>query len=862
MNLDALNSIQREAVEYFDSALLIFAGAGSGKTRVLTHKIAYLIKEKGVSPGAIMGVTFTNKAATEMRERVNALLHGDEGMSTLAGDISSGNSLGRSSSRNRTNRPVTGSAFKLWGNTAVSQVGTFHSICARLLRAEIHRLGYPPSFVIYDSDDQLRLIKAVLGQLELDPDQYAPALLQARISKAKNQLQTVDDIAAQAEAKTAPWSHPPGEILAAVYREYQLALNKNHALDFDDLLMLPLTLFRQFPRVLERYQNKFEYILVDEYQDTNRAQFDFVRQLAAKHQRICVVGDDDQSIYSWRGADITNILNFAQVFDNARIFKLEQNYRSTATILTAAGAVVANNQHRTPKKLWTERKGGAPLYLYPAYDERDEADHILELIQHEILSEKRRFRDMAILYRTNAQSRALEDALRRRGISYVIVGGIKFYDRKEVKDVLAYLRLVINPRDAISLERILNFPPRAIGGTSLNRLRALARQRDMPLYTALDHALEAGVQPRQAQAMRAFKTLLDRYQELFGISPPQDRRRNPANDSKNGLETTGYSAELSSDQPLSTGELVRALLEETGVFQYYRRREETNAPDNMEARQGISYSRSALQPSGSRADSRERLDNIDELLASIDEFCRLQTGATLTDFLQEVALLADIDSWNENTNVVTLMTLHSAKGLEFPIIYMTGLEEGLFPFERADSDGSEDEEERRLFYVGLTRARDKAYLSYAIHRRRWGGRAEGAMSRFLRELPPELVVWQPNRYQGAAGSAKGVPGDGRQIQTAAIGKPPVESPFPGGPGAGFSPRRGIYRRNPYQPPTGTDTTAILDDLVTGAFVEHQLFGKGQIIDREGVGDNLKLTVRFGDDRLRKLVARYSNLTRL
>ncbi len=770
MNLNELNSVQTEAVEYMDSPVLIFAGAGSGKTRVLTYKIAYLIEDKGLSPDSILAVTFTNKAAKEMRNRVDTLLNQRE------------KDRGKTAAVDRTLLPD--------GNV---HVGTFHSICARILRREIQRLGYRQDFVIYDTDDQLRLLKQVLERNDYDLDLYPPQAFQARISRAKNRMLTPDQLADQT-------GDIESDILAAIYRDYQQGLKENNALDFDDLLLLPLTLFEKHPRVLGRYRKQFEYILVDEYQDTNRAQFEFVRHLAEKHRKICVVGDDDQSIYTWRGADITNILNFTGVFQDAKVFKLEQNYRSTAIILKAAGSMVARNQSRAPKTLWTERKGGELIHIYPAVDERDEAEHIYRRIQHEVLVEKRRFRDMVILYRTNAQSRALEEALRRRTMAYVIVGGTKFYHRKEVKDVLAYLRLLVNPSDSVSLERIINFPPRAIGDTSMNRLRAFAREKNLALFEALDHGVKAGVQTKQSQAMRDFKALIERYQALVSNTTSEVGESSPIV----GEYTNGN--RVRSEENIGIEELVTTLLEETGVARHYRRME--------------------------TVDARERLDNIEEIIRSIGQFHQEREGATLRDFLEEVSLLTDIDRWNDDTNAVTLMTLHSAKGLEFPVVFVTGLEEGLFPLIRSDENVTDDEEERRLFYVGLTRARDKVYLSYAAQRRRWGNSAvNGVMSRFIRELPEELVLWPVRR------EVSGVADHGDLTARPTI-----------------APRSSRPKTPAVQP--------VLDDYVVGAWVEHKIFSKGQIAEREGVGDNLKLTVRFTDGKVKKLVARYANLTRL
>ena len=763
MDLTALNPVQAAAVVCVDAPVLIFAGAGSGKTRVLAHKIAYLTGNLGLAPEHILAVTFTNKAAGEMRSRVQELL------------------------ADSPKRPTKKAAQGRSPGPAEVQVGTFHSICARLLRQEIHHLGYSGNFVIYDKDDQIKLIKTVIEQNELDIQLYPPAYFQARFSRAKNAMENGATLQSRVPGKE-------GEILASVFADYQKSLKRNNALDFDDLLLLPLELFRKHKAILKRYQEQYRYILVDEYQDTNKAQFEFVRYLAKAHQQITVVGDDDQSIYGWRGADIGNILNFHKHFKGAKVFKLEQNYRSTEVILKAAHGVVSRNQQRAEKELWTERTGGEPIQVYVAEDEREEADIVFQHIQHEVLVKKRRFGDLVVLYRTNAQSRAIEDVLRRRAIAYAIVGGPKFYERKEIKDVMAYLRLLVNPDDAVSLDRIINFPPRAIGDTSMNRVRAYSREKDLSLFEALGHGLEAGVQSKQAHAMQAFKSLVEGYREMAELAGEAPR---------SGKGIARRKGE--SNGRLSVAEMVSALLEETGMWDYYR--------------------------SQGTTESKDRTDNMRELIASIEDFIQHNPGAGLGQFLEEVALLADVDRWNEETNCVTLMTLHSAKGLEFPVVILTGLEEGLFPLIRGDEIDLDEEEERRLFYVGITRAEEIVYLTCAKNRRRWGGGpVKSVMSRFIRELPPDLLKWtSPSEAQDLPSA---VPASVRKIRSA----------------------RTVRAKE-------LAARAVLDDYVVGTWVEHKVFGKGQITGREGVGDNLKLSVQF-NGQLKKLVARYANLTRL
>ncbi len=769
MDLAKLNEVQAKAVKCIDSSALIFAGAGSGKTRVLTHKIAYLISEVGYAPENILAVTFTNKAATEMQMRVAKLM----------------TEMGISSAQN-----VSGSAYSLEANNGNINVGTFHSICARLLRQEIHYLGYNSDFTIYDADDQSRLIKSILDGQNIDSQIYPPNQFRSAIGKAKSKLQTPADLEAIARKDD-------GKLVAQVYHAYQVALKNNHALDFDDLLILPLQIFKNFPKVLQKYQDMFKYILVDEYQDTNKAQFEFIKYLVGDQHAITVVGDDDQSIYSWRGADISNILNFKESFADAEVFKLEQNYRSTNVILEVANAIVAINLRRTPKKLWTDNTGGDLITIFEAENERIEAEQIIKQIQHEVLQKKRRFKDMVILYRTNAQSRALEDALRRMSISYTIVGGTKFYDRKEVKDVLAYLRILVNRDDTVSLERIINFPPRSIGETSLSKIKEYACSAGIGLFAGLAHATEAGIQPKQCQSMAEFQELIERYRQLMLGEAGKNEQEVVVS------EYTG-NGDISVSGIVGMSELITALLEECGIADYYKRQ--------------------------NNSDASERLDNIEELVTSIDQYQQDNPGAGLRDFLADVSLLSDVDRWNSDSNAVTLMTLHSAKGLEFPVVFISGLEEGLFPIIRPLDSDHDEEEERRLFYVGITRAEEKAYLSYARNRRRYGSdNTRSVASSFIREIPAYLVEEYEKREPAFVG-------DGEIIKT--------------------------FKRAPLKADRAFARKSVMDDYVVGAWVEHKIFGKGKIAAREGVGDNLKLKILFSGGEEKKLVARYANLVRL
>jgi len=717
-----LNEIQQKAVESVGKPILIFAGAGTGKTRVLTNKVAYLIKTAGFKPESILAVTFTNKAAEEMRERVEKLI----------GPISA--------------RPI---------------IGTFHSVCARILRKHASPLGFDPDFVIYDVDDQVSLIKSIMHDLKIPGDGFSPRAVQARISLMKNRM---EDPAAITNNSSSPFE----KTVAEIFPVYSRRLKENNAMDFEDLLLFPLRLFKDNHQLLERYQNQFQYVLVDEYQDTNRPQYLFIQNLTKKHRRICVVGDDDQSIYGWRGADIRNILEFESTFPECEVYKLEQNYRSTQRILSVASSVVNHNQYRSKKELWTSNGEGEKMGLMVTYDEEEEAEGILELIEKEILQKKRTFRNFVILYRTNAQSRALEEALRRRGIAYIIIGGIKFYERKEVKDLLAYLRLILNPQDTVSLKRVINFPPRGIGSKTVEKCETYAKQKQISLIDALETPDILGLKGKQAAGLVEFYQIIQKYQNLRSS--------------------------------LSASELASVLMDELGLVSFYKEQ--------------------------STAEATERLENIQELVNSIHDFCERNKGAGIREFIEEVSLLTNIDTWEETSNCVTLMTLHSAKGLEFPVVFISGLEEGLFPIASSLEDPRELEEERRLFYVGLTRAQERAYLLYATNRRRSRGAIGfGMASRFIQEIPMTLID---------------------QISF----------------------RSAITKR--YVKEKGTNkytlkhvrTITSFDDLKRGDKVEHRIFGKGMVLTVEGAGETQKISVVFKGNIRKKLVAKYANLKRL
>ena len=714
-----LNDVQKQAVEAIDKPILIFAGAGTGKTRVLTQKIAYLITEKGYNPDEILAVTFTNKAAEEMRTRVESLL-GKKSMSL--------------------------------------NIGTFHSICARLLRYEIAPLGFTPDFAIYDTADQDQLIKTLMLNLKLTTNGISPAAYRSRMSFIKSSMEDPSQLMKNGAS-------PFDKSVAELYPVYKEALKKNNAVDFGDLLLYPLEIFKKHPKVLKKYQEKFKYVLVDEYQDTNRPQFLFVKSLSDTHNKISVVGDDDQSIYGWRGADISNILEFEKAFPDCEVFKLEQNYRSTANILSVAGAVVKNNEYRAKKELWTDQGEGEKIGIMETYDEMEETDGVLELIQKEIQQNKRTFQDFAILYRTNVQSRALEDGLRRKGIAYNIVGGVKFYERKEVKDLLAYLRILVNPVDSVSLKRIINFPPRGIGAKTVEKCETLAAKKGIPLLDVLETPDAMKLKGKQAAGRDEFYQLVQKYREL------KDK--------------------------LDASELASVLVDELGLVNYYKE-------------QGTD-------------DATERLQNIQELLNSIHQFCKRDKNASIREFLEEVSLLTNIDTWNDSTNHITLMTLHSAKGLEFPVVFITGLEDGLFPIFRALEDPRELEEERRLFYVGLTRAMEKAYLHYAPNRRRSSGAVGlGMASRFLQEIPEEYL----DRINFHSALTR------RLVKDKSSNK---------------------YKLKHVR------TITSFNEFERGDKVEHSIFGKGMILDVAGAGDNQKITVVFQGNIQKKLIGKYANL---
>ena len=716
--LEDLNPVQREAVTHPGGPLLIVAGAGSGKTRVLTHRIAWLIKEQEFSPFEILAITFTNKAADEMKSRVAALVG-----------------------------PV---AQKMW-------VSTFHSACVRILRRDAQRLGYKSSFTIYDQADAERLTTYVLRDLNIDPKRFPPRSVHAVISQAKNDLVDFDTYGER--AKTIYERR-----IAQVYAEYQRRLLANSAMDFDDLLMVTVDVLRTNPDVLSHYQHRFKHILVDEFQDTNKAQNELVLLLGKEHQNVCVVGDSDQSVYRFRGADIRNILEFEEAFPAATLVVLEQNYRSTQTILDAANAVIANNLMRKPKALWTEQVGGELIERYFAEDEHDEARWLVQEV-HRLHDEAYRWGDMAVFYRTNAQSRVVEEELVRAEVPYRVIGGTRFYERREVKDALAYLRAVINPTDEVSLKRIINVPKRGVGDTSLGRIDAWAASHGVTFAEALDHAEEAGVHGRALTGIREVVELLE---ELRAVDD------GPRVVLEAILARTGYTAEL---------EATRSL------------------------------------------EAQGRLENLAELVGVAGEH------ETIEEFLEAVSLVADQDELTDDDSSVVLMTLHTAKGLEFPAVFVVGLEDGVFPHLRSLGEPDELEEERRLCYVGITRARERLYLSNAWSRSLFGSTQYNPPSRFLNEIPEQLT----RMVEG-----------GRQARLAERGRAGiVESALRG---RGATPAR----------TSGAENLG----LRVGDDVMHGKWGEGVVLEVIGEGDKAEGIVRFAGVGEKRLLLAWAPLKKI
>ena len=735
---DTLNDKQKEAVLCTEGPLLILAGAGSGKTRVLTHRIAYLIEECGVNPWNILAITFTNKAAGEMRERVDKI--------------------------------VGFGSDSVW-------VSTFHSTCVRILRRHIELLGYDTNFTIYDTDDQKSVMKDVIKSLNLDPKIYKERTFLGVISHAKDELISPEEFLLNAGADYKQ------QLYGRAYREYQMALKKNNALDFDDLIVKTVELFRNHPEVLDYYQERFKYIMVDEYQDTNTAQFKFVSLLAQKYQNLCVVGDDDQSIYKFRGANIGNILNFEKVFPDARVIKLEQNYRSTGNILYAANAVISNNIGRKDKKLWTQSEDGEGIYLRQFYNGYEEAEYVAEQIRKSVRQMESRYQDHAILYRTNAQSRLFEEQLIRDNIPYRLIGGINFYARKEIKDLLSYLKTIDNGVDDLAVKRIINVPKRGIGLTTIDKVQTYANEHEMSFFDVLANADGIPELGRSAAKLKNF-----------------------------ALTILAFRAKA---EELSLTELMEDILEVTG----YRKELELEGTEEADA----------------------RIENIDELISKVTSYednC-LDEPPTLSGFLEEVALVADIDSVDDDENRVLLMTLHSAKGLEFPNVYLTGMEDGIFPSYMsiaADNPREEIEEERRLCYVGITRAMKKLTMTAARMRMIRGENQFNAVSRFMKEIPKDYLE------RGC---------EVRKEKTEAM--PKDES---------WKEVRRTFHEKPKAVQQFTVTKAASLEYGIGDRVRHIKFGDGTVADITEGGRDYEVAVDFDNFGRKKMFASFAKLKKL
>lgn len=735
-----LNPQQAEAVINTEGPMLIMAGAGSGKTKVLTCRVANLL-QKGVRPYRILAITFTNKAAAEMRERVNNM---------------------------------SGPAAKdVW-------LFTFHAFCARFLRMEIDKLpGYGGNFAIYDTADSQNLIKQILKEMNLDDKRFQPSGILSRISNAKNALQDAAAFARQAgdfyEQKVAD-----------IYSRYEQKLQLNNALDFDDLLMLSIKLLQENKEVREKYQDRFDYLLVDEYQDTNHAQYLLTKFLAAKHRNICVVGDADQSIYGWRGADIQNILDFEKDYPDAKVIKLEQNYRSTQIILDAANAVIENNTGRKPKNLWTENKSGADIIYFQAVDERDEARFVIEQLQNLQRTENKKLGDMAILYRTNTQSRIFEEMLIKSGISYNMVGGLKFYERKEIKDIIAYLRVIFNPADSLSLLRIINVPKRGIGDASLAKIQAYAAANNVSLFEAVSNAAAIdGLSSRFVSKLDDLAGIIFELMNLASEAPVED--------------------------------LIDRVLRDTG---YLEELENERTPQ-----------------------AQSRIDNLHELISVAQEFAASEEENNLENFLAHVALVSDIDDTELGEDAITLMTLHSSKGLEFPVVFLVGMEEGLFPHARTLMDETEIEEERRLCYVGITRAKEKLFLSSTKMRTIYGNTVTYPPSRFLQEIPARLVktIKRQDRFSALENF--------KQVSEKYSARPQK-------PASTFNPHS-FMPQKPAAAAGGTGTR-----FNTGDRVSHSKWGEGMVVSVKDSPDGQEVKVAFAGAGVRSLLTKYAVLKKL
>lgn len=734
--LAKMNDKQAEAVQTTEGPLLVMAGAGSGKTRVLTHRVAYLIEEKNVNPWNILAITFTNKAAREMRERIDNLI--DEG------------------------------SDEIW-------VSTFHALCVRILRRDGEKIGYAHGFTIASSSEQRTLMKHIMADLDIDPKKYNPRAILSAISNAKNDLLTPTQYQEKASGVFE-------EIVAKAYVEYQDRLQQDQAMDFDDLIMKTIDLFKKAPAVLEFYQRKFKYIHVDEYQDTNEAQYELVNLLADQYRNICVVGDADQSIYGWRGANMENILNFENDYPDAKVIKLEQNYRSTKTILDAANKVIEHNINRKVKTLWTENEQGEKIHYYRGNTDSEEANFVVKTIKDQMQKEDYTYRDFAILYRTNAQSRKIEETLVKANIPYKLVGAHKFYERKEILDVLAYLRLATNPQDSLSFERVVNSPKRGIGATSMRKLQDFANMHGLSFEEAAENVALTEIKGKAANELTKFAHTVRKLHDL-------EKTENVTELTKDILEMTGYKAEL----------------------------EQTKSLENQ-----------------------SRLENLDEFLTVTKQFDEQwepeeENSDPFADFLADLALVSDQDDVDDS-NEVTLMTLHAAKGLEFPVVFLMGMEEGIFPLSRAQLDEDELEEERRLAYVGITRAQRKLYITNALSRMLYGKRQVNASSRFIAEIGDDLLQSENEQDEATQRFA-------RRTQ------------------APFARKTPVYRKPAGMVEKPKGTGADKKTWSVGEKVLHKAWGEGTIVKVTGEGENMELDIAFKNEGIKRLLAAFAPITK-
>jgi len=761
--LNGLNNKQHEAVITTEGPCLVIAGAGSGKTKVLTHKIAYLIGEKNVLPWNILAITFTNKAANEMKERI----------ANLVGDV----------------------AKDIW-------MGTFHSICVRILRRFIDRIGFDSSFIIFDTSDQRTLVKSCIKAINLDDKMFTDRAVLSEISNAKNEMLEPDQYAVRANGDFRK------EKIALVYEMYQKRLKENNAIDFDDIINYTIKILMENVDILEYYSDKFKYVLVDEYQDTNKAQFTLVTMLASKNGNITVVGDNDQGIYSFRGADISNILNFERDFPGTRIIKLEQNYRCTGNILKAANSVIKNNEVTYKKELWTENDIGNLPRVYSANNEYDEGTYIANQIEHLRREEYYKYSDFAILYRMNSQSRAIEDILRRENIAYKIIGGLKFYERKEIKDIISYLRLIQNPSDNLSLKRIINEPKRGIGKTSLDKIEELSENTGTPMYEIIEHADQYGLN-------RVFL---------------------------NSREFVNCIEELRAKKDdIKISNLIKETLKKSG---YTKALEDENT-----------------------IEAENRIENLEEFLTVAMEFEEESAENGLSDFLEGITLSSDIDDMEEAEDTVTLMTLHSAKGLEFPVVFLVGMEEGIFPGYKSIAENRELEEERRLCYVGITRAKENLFLTCSKQRTIFGSTSCNPVSRFLKEIPSDLLdgydealgeskssnnIFGDSKYSWTYGS-----GESSSVKTYKIDKQPT-SVAASSANTGFAFRTAESFLNTLNKKS-LGANVDLSQYQSGIRVFHKKFGEGTITTVEPEGEDLKVDISFDKVGHKRLMAKFANL---